>query len=259
VAPEVFSELGAEIIPIGVRPNGKNINRMCGTTYPQAMAALVTRHRADLGIAFDGDGDRCIMVDHQGRLVNGDHILGICALDMQRRGKLPRKTVVGTVMSNLGLEVALKQQGLRLVRAPVGDRYVLEEMKKGGYVLGGEQSGHLVFLNYSTTGDGILTALRLLAVMLWRNKPLAELADFMENYPQVLINLMVKEKRDLHSLPKARQALQEAERRLGSQGRLLVRYSGTEAKLRIMAEGEDQQKIEQVAQDLAQTLDGLLN
>jgi phosphoglucosamine mutase len=162
-------------------------------------------------------------------------------------------------MSNLGLEVALKQQGLRLVRAPVGDRYVLEEMKKGGYVLGGEQSGHLVFLNYSTTGDGILTALRLLAVMLWRNKPLAELADFMENYPQVLINLMVKEKRDLHSLPKARQALQEAERRLGSQGRLLVRYSGTEAKLRIMAEGEDQQKIEQVAQDLAQTLDGLLN
>ena len=259
VAPEVFSELGAEIIPIGVRPNGKNINRMCGTTYPQAMAALVTRHRADLGIAFDGDGDRCIMVDHNGQLVNGDHILGICALDMQRRGKLPRKTVVGTVMSNLGLEVALKQQGLRLVRAPVGDRYVLEEMKKGGYVLGGEQSGHLVFLNYSTTGDGILTALRLLAVMLWENKPLAELADFMENYPQVLINLMVKEKRDLHSLPKARQALQEAERRLGSQGRLLVRYSGTEAKLRIMAEGEDQQKIEQVAQDLAQTLDGLLN
>jgi phosphoglucosamine mutase len=259
VAPEVFSELGAEIIPIGVRPNGKNINRMCGTTYPQAMALLVKRHRADLGIAFDGDGDRCIMVDHNGQLVNGDHILGICALDMQRREKLPKRTVVGTVMSNLGLEVALKQQGLRLVRAPVGDRYVLEEMKKGGYVLGGEQSGHLVFLNYSTTGDGILTALRLLAVMLRENKPLAELADFMENYPQVLINLEVKEKRDLHSLPKARQALHEAERRLGSQGRLLVRYSGTEAKLRIMTEGEDQQKIEQVAQDLAQTLDGLLN
>ena len=259
VAPEVFSELGAEIIPIGVRPNGKNINRMCGTTYPQAIALLVKRHRADLGIAFDGDGDRCIMVDHNGQLVNGDHILGICALDMQRRAKLPSKTVVGTVMSNLGLEVALKQQGLRLLRAPVGDRYVLEEMKKGGYVLGGEQSGHLVFLNYSTTGDGILTALRLLAVMLRENKPLAELANFMENYPQVLINLQVKEKRDLHSLPKARQALHEAERRLGSQGRLLVRYSGTEAKLRIMAEGEDQKKIEQVAQDLAQTLDGLLN
>ena len=259
VAPEVFSELGAEIIPIGVRPNGKNINRKCGTTYPQAMATLVKRHRADLGIAFDGDGDRCIMVDHNGQLVNGDHILGICALDMQRRKTLPKRTVVGTVMSNLGLEVALKQQGLRLLRAPVGDRYVLEEMKKGGYVLGGEQSGHLVFLDYSTTGDGILTALRLLAVMVRENKPLAELANFMENYPQILINLEVKEKKDLHSLPKARHALREAERRLGSQGRLLVRYSGTEAKLRIMAEGEDQLKTEQVAQDLAQTLGGLLH
>jgi phosphoglucosamine mutase len=223
------------------------------------MTTLVKRHRADLGIAFDGDGDRCIMVDHNGQLVNGDHILGICALDMQRRKTLPKRTVVGTVMSNLGLELALKQQGLRLVRAPVGDRYVLEEMKKGGYVLGGEQSGHLVFLDYSTTGDGILTALRLLAVMLREDKPLAELADFMEDYPQILINLEVKEKKDLHSLPKARQALREAEQRLGSQGRLLVRYSGTEAKLRIMAEGEDQLKIEQVAQDLAQTLGGLLN
>ncbi|HEY9074437.1 MAG TPA: phosphoglucosamine mutase, partial [Desulfobaccales bacterium] len=259
VAPEVFSELGAEIIPIGVRPNGKNINRMCGATYPEAMSTLVKRHRADLGIAFDGDGDRCIMVDHTGRVVDGDHLLGICALDMQRREKLPKKTVVGTVMSNLGLEVALKAQGLKLVRAQVGDRYVLEEMKKGGYVLGGEQSGHLVFLNYSTTGDGILTALRLLAVMVREGKPLAELAGFMENYPQVLINLMVKERQDLNRLPQVRQALAEAERRLGPNGRLLVRYSGTEPKLRIMTEGEDQQQIVQVAQDLAQTLETLLN
>jgi phosphoglucosamine mutase len=259
VAPEVFSELGAEIIPIGVRPNGKNINHRCGATYPEAMATLVKRHRADLGIAFDGDGDRCIMVDHTGRVVDGDHLLGICALDMQRREKLPRKTVVGTVMSNLGLEVALKGHGLKLLRAPVGDRYVLEEMKKGGYVLGGEQSGHLVFLNYSTTGDGILTALRLLAVMVREGKPLAELAAFMENYPQVLINLMVKERKDLNRLPQVRQALAEAERRLGPQGRLLVRYSGTEPKLRIMTEGEDQQQIVQVAQDLAQTLETLLN
>ncbi len=259
VAPEVFSELGADIIPIGVRPNGRNINRMCGATYPQAMAALVKRHRADLGIAFDGDGDRCIMVDHTGKVVDGDHILGICALDMLRRKRLPKKTVVGTVMTNLGLEVALRGHGLKLLRAPVGDRYVLEDMKKGGYVLGGEQSGHLVFLNHSTTGDGILTALRLLAVVRRENKPLAELAGFMEDYPQVLVNLMVKEKKDLKSLPRARQALAEAEQRLGAQGRLLVRYSGTEPKLRIMAEGEDQQKIEQVAQDLAQTLDALLN
>ncbi|MCL4501517.1 MAG: phosphoglucosamine mutase [Deltaproteobacteria bacterium] len=259
LAPEVFSELGAEIIPIGVRPNGKNINRMCGATYPEAMASLVTRHRADLGIAFDGDGDRCIMVDHHGRVVDGDHIMGICALDMQRRQKLPKKTVVGTVMTNLGLEVALKKHGLKLVRAQVGDRYVLEEMKKGGYVLGGEQSGHLVFLNHSTTGDGILTALRLLAVMLREDKPLAQLTEFMEKYPQVLINLQVKEKKDLHHLPKARQALHEAEQRLGSQGRLLVRYSGTEPKLRIMAEGEDQQQIDEVVQELAQTLDAILN
>ncbi len=259
VAPEVFSELGADIIPIGVRPNGRNINRLCGATYPEPMARLVKRYRADLGIAFDGDGDRCIMVDHTGQVVDGDHILGICALDMLRREKLPKKTVVGTVMSNLGLEVALKSHGLKLLRAPVGDRYVLEEMKKGGYVLGGEQSGHLVFLNHSTTGDGILTALRLLTVMLREGKSLAELAGFMEEYPQVLVNLMVKEKQDLAALPQARKALHEAEQRLGSQGRLLVRYSGTEPKLRIMAEGEDQQKIEEVAQDLARTLDALLN
>jgi phosphoglucosamine mutase len=259
VAPEVFSELGAELIPIGVRPNGKNINRMCGATHPEGMALLVKRHKADLGIAFDGDGDRCIMVDHNGQVVDGDHILGICALDMMRRGRLPRKTVVGTVMTNLGLEVALKDHGLKLVRAPVGDRYVLEVMKKGNFVLGGEQSGHLVFLNHSTTGDGILTALRLLAVLVREDKPLADLAAFMENLPQVLINIQVKEKKDLKSIPKARQALAEAERRLGSQGRLLVRYSGTEAKLRVMAEGGDQQQIEQVAQELAQTLENLLN
>ena len=259
VAPEVLGELGAELIPIGVRPNGKNINRMCGATYPQPMISLVKRHRADLGIAFDGDGDRCIMVDHTGRVVDGDHILGICALDMLRRERLPKKTVVGTVMTNLGLEVALRGVGLKLVRAPVGDRYVLEEMKRGGFILGGEQSGHLVFLNHSTTGDGILTALRLLAVMVRENKPLAELARFMEDYPQVLVNLMVKEKKDLKSLPQARQAMREAEQRLGPQGRLLVRYSGTEPKLRIMAEGENQQKIEQVVQELAWTLETLLN
>jgi phosphoglucosamine mutase len=192
-------------------------------------------------------------------VADGDHILGICALALLRRGRLPHKTVVGTVMTNLGLEVALKRAGIKLVRAAVGDRYVLEEMKKGGYILGGEQSGHLVFLNYATTGDGILTALRLLTVMIRENKPLAELAGFMEDYPQVLINLEVREKQDLQSLRPARQALREAERRLGHQGRLLVRYSGTEAKLRIMTEGEDRQLVERVAQKLAQTLDALLN
>jgi phosphoglucosamine mutase len=259
VAPPVFAELGAQLVTLGVRPNGKNINHKCGATYPQAMATLVKRHKADLGMAFDGDGDRVIMVDHQGRVVDGDHILAICARDMHRRERLPHKTVVGTVMSNLGLEVALKDLGLRLLRTPVGDRYVVEAMLKGGYTLGGEQSGHLVFLNHTTTGDGILTALRLLAVMLREGKPLAELARVMETYPQVLVNFRVKERKDLKSLPGAQRAMQEAEKRLGPRGRLLVRYSGTEPVLRVMAEGDDLQKIEQVAQELAQTLGGLLN
>uniref|UniRef100_A0A7V4LC33 Phosphoglucosamine mutase n=1 Tax=Desulfobacca acetoxidans TaxID=60893 RepID=A0A7V4LC33_9BACT len=259
VAPEVFFELGAELIPIGVRPNGKNINRLSGATHPETMARLVTRHRADLGIAFDGYGDRCIMVDHEGRVVTGDHILAICALDMQKRGTLRRKTVVSTVMANLGLEVTLRQHGLRLVRTQVGDRYVLEAMLKGGYNLGGEQSGHVVFLNHSTTGDGILTALRTLAVMQRENKSLKELAGVMTMYPQILLNLKVKERRDLKTVPQAHQAISRAEKRLAGRGRLLVRYSGTEPMLRIMAEGEDEEEIRQAAQELHDALNRCLN
>jgi phosphoglucosamine mutase len=259
VAPEVLGELGAEIIPIGVRPNGRNINRLCGATHPEGMVRLVARYQADLGIAFDGDGDRCIMVDHQGKVVDGDHIMAICALDMQRRQTLKRKTVVATVMSNLGLEMALKNHGLKLVRTQVGDRYVLETMLKGGYNLGGEQSGHLVFLNHSTTGDGILTALRLLSVMLREQKPLAELASCMEVYPQVLLNLKVKERRDLETVPQAQKAIQAAEKRLQGWGRLLVRFSGTEPLLRVMVEGEKPIEIKEVAQELVHTLDSCLN
>jgi phosphoglucosamine mutase len=259
VAPEVLEELGAKIIPIGVRPNGRNINRLCGATHPEGVARLVARYQADLGIAFDGDGDRCIVVDHEGRVVDGDHILAICALDMQRRQTLKRKTVVATVMSNLGLEVALKNHGLKLMRTQVGDRYVLEAMLKGGYNLGGEQSGHLVFLNHSTTGDGILTALRLLAVMLREQKPLAELAACMEVYPQVLLNLKVKERRDLGTVPQAQKAIQTAEKRLQGRGRLLVRFSGTEPLLRVMVEGEKPSEINEVAQELVHTLDMCLN
>jgi phosphoglucosamine mutase len=259
VAPEVLEELGAQIISIGVRPNGRNINRLCGATHPEGMARLVVRYQADLGIAFDGDGDRCIMVDHKGRVVDGDHILAICALDMQRRQTLKRKTVVATVMSNLGLEVALKNNGLKLMRTQVGDRYVLEAMLKGGFNLGGEQSGHLVFLNHSTTGDGILTALRLLAVMVRAQKPLAELAACMEVYPQVLLNLRVKERRDLGTVPQAQKAIQAAEKRLQGRGRLLVRFSGTEPLLRVMVEGEKPAEINEVAQELVHTLDKCLN
>ena len=259
IAPEIFTELGAEVIPMGVRPNGRNINHKCGATSPETMATLVKRHGADLGIAFDGDGDRVIMVDHRGEIVDGDHIMGICAQDMLERETLRRKTVVGTVMSNLGLELALKDWGIRLLRAPVGDRYVVEAMLKGGYNLGGEQSGHMVFLNYTTTGDGILTALRLLSVMLRKNKPLAELASFLHKCPQILINVEIKERKDLKALPQARHAIQEAEKRLGPRGRLLVRYSGTEPKLRVMTEGEDDSLIRQVAQDLAQALKTMLS
>lgn len=259
IAPEIFTELGAEVIPMGVRPNGRNINHKCGATSPETMATLVKRHGADLGIAFDGDGDRVIMVDHRGEIVDGDHIMGICAQDMLERETLRRKTVVGTVMSNLGLELALKDWGIRLLRAPVGDRYVVEAMLKGGYNLGGEQSGHMVFLNYTTTGDGILTALRLLSVMLRKNKPLAELASFLQKCPQILINVEVKERKDLKALPQARHAIQEAEKHLGPRGRLLVRYSGTEPKLRVMTEGEDESLIRQVAQDLAQALKTMLS
>src|SRR5660397_197730 len=204
------------------------------------MAILVKRHGADLGIALDGDGDRVIMVDHRGEIVDGDHILGICAQDMLERGTLRRKTVVGTVMTNLGLELALKARGIRLLRTPVGDRYVVEAMLKGGYNLGGGRSVHMVSLSYTPTGDGILTALRLLSVMLRKNKPLAELASFLQRCPQVLINVEVKERKDLKALPQARHAIQEAEKHLGPRGRLLVRYSGTEPKLRIMTEGEDE-------------------
>jgi phosphoglucosamine mutase len=223
------------------------------------MARLVVRYQADLGIAFDGDGDRCILVDHKGRVVDGDHILAICALDMQKRQTLKRKTVVATVMSNFGLEKALKDNGLKLLRSNVGDRYVLEAMLKGGYNLGGEQSGHLVFLNYSTTGDGILTALRLLSVMLREQKSLADLACCMEVYPQVLLNLRVKERRDLGTVPRAQKAIQVAEKRLQGWGRLLVRFSGTEPLLRVMVEGDNAQEINEVAQELVHNLDVCLN
>ncbi len=259
VAPAVFDELGAELITIGVRPNGKNINYKCGSTYPENVATLVKRHGADMGIAFDGDGDRCIMVDNRGNIVHGDHILAICAQDMHKRQRLFRKTVVGTVMSNLGLELALQSAGLKLLRTPVGDRYVVEAMLKGGYNLGGEQSGHVIFLNHSTTGDGILTALRVLAVMIRQEKPLAELAGLMQTYPQVLVNVRVKERKDLETVPIACRALQEAERRLDGKGRLLVRYSGTEPLLRLMAEGEDQEEIQQIIDELAGTLERCLS
>ncbi len=251
IAPAVLAELGAEVIPFGVRPNGRNINRQCGSTYPATLQSLVRRHNADLGIALDGDGDRVILVDHQGNLVDGDHTMAICAQHLIQTNSLRKKTLVGTVMSNMGLEVAMKRLGGRLLRTQVGDRYVIERMLEGGYNLGGEQSGHIIFLDHSTTGDGTLSALQVLAIMQRTGKTLQELAQVMETYPQTLINVKVREKKDLSSIPPVCHAIRTAEKKLGQRGRLLIRYSGTEPKLRVMCEGEDHLEVETIAQEIA--------
>lgn len=255
VAPAVLTELGAEVISFGVRPNGRNINRQCGSTYPDTLQSLVRRHDADLGIALDGDGDRVLFVDHQGDLVDGDHIMAICAQHLLQANALRKKTLVGTVMSNLGLEVAMKRLGGRLLRTQVGDRYVIERMLAGGYNLGGEQSGHIIFLDHSTTGDGTLSALQLLAIIQKSGKTLRDLARVMETYPQTLINVKVREKRDLKEIPVVYQAIKAWEKQLQSRGRILIRYSGTEPKLRVMCEGEDRSEVETAAQEIAQLIE----
>ena len=255
VTPAVLTELGAEVIPFGVRPNGRNINRQCGSTYPTTLQHLVRRHDADLGIALDGDGDRVLFVDHQGNLVDGDHIMAVCAKYMLESNSLRKKTVVATVMSNMGLEVALKRLGGRLLRTQVGDRYVIERMLQGGFNLGGEQSGHLIFLDHITTGDGTLSALQLLAIIQRTGRTLADLTQVMEVYPQTLINVRVREKKDLQDVPPVYQCIRAAEKKLNDRGRLLIRYSGTEPKLRVMCEGEDAAEVEAIAQEIADLIE----
>ncbi|MBW2092311.1 MAG: phosphoglucosamine mutase, partial [Deltaproteobacteria bacterium] len=227
-APAVFEELGAEVFLIGAEPNGENINRGCGSLHPEAAADMVLEKQADLGLALDGDADRVIFVDHQGQIVDGDHIMAICARDLNHRGLLARKTVVATVMSNLGLKIALNDLGLDLIQTDVGDRYVVERMRQGGYNFGGEQSGHLIFLNHNTTGDGILSALQVLAVMKREEKSLAELAGIMESLPQILVNVRVSKRVDLMDIPKIKHQCRLVQDAMGDEGRLLVRYSGTE-------------------------------
>jgi phosphoglucosamine mutase len=255
VAPWVFQELGAEVISLSAKPDGTNINAECGALYPQKMCTAVKKHRANLGIAVDGDADRVIIADERGEEVDGDTIMAMCARRMLERKELKKKTVVATVMSNLGLERSVTGLGGKLVRAQVGDRYVVEEMRKHGYNFGGEQSGHLVFLDHMTTGDGVLAALQVLAVMLESGKPLSELRRVMTRYPQVLVNLRVREKRPLEGLPDVSRLITKIERTLGDDGRVLVRYSGTEPKARVMVEGPDARTIQGYAEDIAKALE----
>jgi phosphoglucosamine mutase len=254
VAPEVLEELGAQVTARGVEPDGENINRDCGALHPHHAQRLVREIGAHVGVALDGDADRAILVDETGAVVDGDAVMAIAAEEMLRQGTLRHATLVGTVMSNLGLEVALRRIGGKLVRTPVGDRYVVEEMLRGGYNLGGEQSGHVVFLDANTTGDGIITVLALLAIMLERQRPLSELRQVMQRCPQVLINVKVSERRDLATIAPIVKTMQKVEQSLGEKGRLLVRYSGTEPLIRVMVEGEDEEMVRAWGEEVAEVV-----
>ncbi|HEU4383594.1 MAG TPA: phosphoglucosamine mutase [Anaeromyxobacteraceae bacterium] len=254
VAPAVFEELGARVVALNVKPDGKNINEGCGAVHPEAMARAVQKHRAQLGLALDGDADRVMVADERGRIVDGDAIMAVVARALLAEGRLAKKTVVATVMSNVGLERSLAQLGGRVVRTVVGDRYVVEEMRRSGFNFGGEQSGHLIFLDHVTTGDGVCAALNLLAVMLREQKPLSELASCFQPVPQAQLNVAVREKRPLETLPSVLQAIASVELALAGEGRVVVRYSGTENKARVLVEGTDERRIREHAETIADEL-----
>ena len=250
VAPSVFEELGADVVAIGVEPDGLNINQECGSTYPQRLQKTVLEHQADVGIALDGDGDRVIMVDHRGELVDGDELLYIIAVSRLQGGALGG-SVVGTLMSNLGLEHALLSHNITFERANVGDRYVLERLNQTSSLLGGESSGHIICLDRTTTGDGIVSALQVLAAMVKSGKSLYELKTGMKKYPQRMINVPVSGKVDLENAAAVQQAIRLAEQRMAGRGRVLLRPSGTEPVVRVMVEGEDEQQVHEEAEQLA--------
>ncbi len=251
VAPTVLRELGAKVEVMANKPDGMNINAGCGAVHPQLLQEAVREHKANLGIALDGDADRAIFVCEQGNIVDGDHVMAALALDLQAGGQLAKQTIVGTVMSNFGLELAMSKAGIKLVRTPVGDRYLLERMLADGYNFGGEQSGHFIFLDHNTTGDGLISALQVLSLMKRIRRPLSELAQAMSPVPQILVNVKVRHKPDLETVPDLQRAIQDGETKLNGCGRVLVRYSGTEALLRIMVEGERDAVIREVADSLA--------
>ncbi len=250
VSPVVFEELGAEVTRLGVHPNGLNINEQCGALHPQHLSAKVKEMGADLGIALDGDADRVVLCDEKGEVLDGDVILAIAASEMKKQNLLKKNTVVSTVMSNFGLERFLSEEGIRLLRTQVGDRYVVEAMREQGFNLGGEQSGHIIFSDYATTGDGTLAALQILSIMKKTGQTLSELRKIMSSIPQVLVNVKVKERKDLGLFPSLQKKVSEAEQRLKGQGRVLLRYSGTEPLVRIMAEGENESLVNEILDEL---------
>lgn len=253
IAPLVFSELGAEVIAVANEPDGFNINRECGATFPIFLKKTVQAHKADLGLALDGDGDRTIMVDHRGEIVDGDYLLYIIAMDRKQAGRLSGG-VVGTLMSNFGLEQAFARHGIPFVRAAVGDRYVLVKLVEQGWDLGGETSGHIICLDRSTTGDGIIAALQVLAAMRGSGKTLAELRNGLEIYPQTMVNVNVSRRFDVKASGPVQHAVQDAERELAGHGRVVLRASGTEPLIRVMVEGRDSVQVERLARNLADTV-----
>lgn len=255
VAPMVLQELGATVFPMGNIPNGKNINDQCGALYPQMLGQAVKERGAHVGIALDGDADRVVFVDERGQLIHGDAILALCAKRLLRLGTLQQNTLVSTVMSNLGLERAMKDMGGRLVRTQVGDRYVVEAMRKSGYNLGGEQSGHVIFLDHMTTGDGMIACLQILAEMIECGRSLSELTQLIKLYPQVLVNVKVLTKPPFETLPKVKKLIEKITTHLGKEGRVLVRYSGTENEARVMLEGPEQDAILAYAKEIASAIE----
>lgn len=258
VAPNVFEELGAQVIPVGTDPNGFNINEGCGATDTRCLRETVLEHKAHMGAAFDGDGDRVIMVDHRGETVDGDELLYIIARSRQAKGRLPGNTVVGTIMSNLGVERALAGHGIRLERASVGDRYVLESLREGNWTLGGEASGHIICLDRASTGDGIVSALQVLAALGQFERTLHDFKGDVTKHPQVLKNVPLPRRIDIASLPGLQESVRTAEGKLGETGRISVRLSGTEPLVRIMVEGENREQVEGLADEIAGTLEKAL-
>jgi phosphoglucosamine mutase len=258
VASRLFDALRIRTVIIGNEPDGRNINLDCGSTHPERLAQTVVSRRCDLGVAFDGDGDRAIFVDHLGQIVNGDAVLFMCGRQLLKEGRLKGNAIVATVMSNIGLEMALRTLGVRLVRCPVGDKYVMEEIVNQGLSLGGEQSGHIIFSDYLFTGDGLCTALNVLRTVALTGRTLADLSADLISYPQVLLNVRVRDRVDLATVPAIAAAISRVESRLEGQGRLLVRYSGTEPLLRVMLEGKDEAEIHGWAQEIVDVVKGEL-